>query len=102
MLGVMRRTLAGDALSPASPDRFAACMLATTTGDKRLSARAPAGWRTGDKTGTGPRNATNDIAVLYPPRRAPILMTAFYIDSPAPLDDQQAVLADVGRLEALL
>lgn len=101
MLRVMQRTLTGDALSRPSRDRLATWMLATTTGDKRLSAGAPAGWRTGDKTGTGPRNATNDIAVFYPPRRAPILITAFYVDSPAALDDRQAVLAEVGRLSAL-
>lgn len=101
MLRVMQRTLTGDALSRLSRDRLAAWMLATTTGDKRLSAGAPAGWRTGDKTGTGARNATNDIAIFYPNRRAPILITAFHIDSPASLDAREALLADVGRLAAL-
>lgn len=98
MAQLMRRMLAGAMLKPTSRGLLATWLIATKTGDKRLRAGTPAGWRSGDKTGTGPRNATNDVAVFFPPRRAPIVVAAFYIDSPASLEDRQSVLAAVGRL----
>ena len=54
----------------------------------------------GDKTGSGSNNATNDIAVFWPPNRAPILVTAYYVDAHASEDDRNAALAEVGRIAA--
>lgn len=98
MAQLMRRLLAGNALSPESRNQLALWLSETRTGDKRLRAATPGGWMAGDKTGTGPRNATNDVAVFYPPSRWPLIVTAFYIDSPATLEERQTVLAEVGRL----
>ncbi|GJG87480.1 beta-lactamase [Gemmatimonadetes bacterium T265] len=100
MLGLVRATVLGTALSSASREQLTAWMVATTTGGRRLRAGVPDGWRVGDKTGTGPdpRHATNDVAVIWPPRRAPIVVTAYYVDGPAPDDVRDAVLAEVGRL----
>jgi beta-lactamase class A len=46
------------------------------------------------------QGATNDLGILYPPGRAPILVTAFYCGSPAPPAEREAVLAAVGSLVA--
>ena len=56
----------------------------------------------GDKTGAGAHNATNDIAVLWPPARPPIIVTAYYTDAQASDDERSAVLAEVGRLASAL
>lgn len=101
MLGLMRRIVLGDALSPASRGQLAAWLLDCRTGDDRLRAGVPAGWRVGDKTGTGEHNATNDVAVLWPPGRAPILVAAYYAESAASAAARNAVLAEVGRLAAV-
>lgn len=98
MLGVLRETVLGAALSSPSRARLAAWLVASKTGDKRLRAGVPAGWTVGDKTGTGERNATNDIGVLWPPGRRPILVTAYYAEARASADERNAVLAEVGRL----
>ncbi len=45
-----------------------------TTGDSLVRAAAPAGWVVGDKTGSGGYGTRNDIAVLWPPRRAPVVL----------------------------
>jgi beta-lactamase class A len=47
-----------------------AWLVANKTGDKRLRAGVPKGWRIGEKTGTGNNNATNDVGVIWPPGRA--------------------------------
>jgi beta-lactamase class A len=99
---LLRQLSTGGALSPASRDRFNRWMVANTTGDKRLRAGVPAGWTVGDKTGTGPRNATNDVAIIWPAGdRAPIFVSALYVDAPeGAMADREKVLAEVGRIAA--
>jgi beta-lactamase class A len=98
MLHTLRRLVLGDALSDASRRRLTAWLAATTTGDARLRAGFPKGWRVGDKTGTGPRGATNDIAVAWPPGGDPVVVTAYYSGSNAPIEAREAVLAGVARI----
>jgi beta-lactamase class A len=102
MLGLLRTTVLGAALSAPSRGQLAAWLVANKTGDKRLRAGVPGGWRVGDKTGTGENNATNDVAVLWPPEgRAPIVVAAYHAESRgASADERNAVLAEVGRLAA--
>jgi beta-lactamase class A len=100
MLGLLRDTVLGTALSPSSRAQMAAWLVANKTGDKRLRAGVPAGWRVGDRTGTGGNNATNDVAVLWPPGRVPIVVAAYYAEARASEDERNAVLAEVGRLAA--
>ncbi|MGJ7906433.1 class A beta-lactamase [Actinopolyspora sp. H202] len=45
-----------------------------TTGDELIRAGAPDGWRVGDKSGAADYGTRNDIAVLWPPERAPIVL----------------------------
>ena len=98
----LRRILLGDALSPASRDQLTAWMLANRTGDKRLRAGLPGDWRVADKTGSGGHAATNDIALLWPPGRGPIVATVYYAESPAGDEARNGVIAEVGRLAATL
>lgn len=58
-------------------------LLGNTTGDARIRAGVPPGWRVGDKTGTGDYGSTNDIAVLWPPGRAPVTL-AIYLTGTRP------------------
>lgn len=101
MLHSLRALLLGDALSTASRARLADWLVASTTGGKRLRAGLPADWRAGDKTGTGLRGATNDVAVLWPPGRGPLLVAAYY-DAPDEMEAElrDGVLAEVGRIVA--
>jgi beta-lactamase class A len=79
----------------------------TDTGAHRLRAGLPAGWRSGNKTGTGRAEGTtnkcNDVAITFPPGRAPIVIAA-YFDSgeyTAQIERRhEAVLAEVGRIAA--
>jgi beta-lactamase class A len=98
MLETLRKLFLGDALSAASREQLIAWMVDCKTGDKRLRAGVPAGWRVGDKTGTGEHNATNDVGIIWPPGRAPILVTAYYVDAQASADDRSTVIAEGGRL----
>ena len=65
-------------------------VLASITGAKRLRAGIPASWRIGDKTGTGENGATNDIAIVWPPNGAPILVVVYLADSAASSEDRDS------------
>jgi len=94
----VRKYVLGDALSRESRERLAAWLIANTTGGKRLRAGLPSGWRVGDKTGTGDHGATNDIAVIWPPDRGPLVIAAYFAESSADDEARGAVLAAVARL----
>jgi beta-lactamase class A len=98
MLGTMQRLLVGDALSAPSRERLIGWLLASKTGAPRLKAGLPADWRVGDKTGGGNNGTANDIAIAWPPGRAPILIAAYYTGSAIPDDARNAVIADAARL----
>lgn len=98
MLASMQTLLIGEALSSASKKQLTQWLVGNKTGDTRLRAGLPQGWRAGDKTGTGERGSTNDIAIVWPPNRAPILIAAYLTETPAPPEQRNATLADVGRV----
>jgi beta-lactamase class A len=49
-------------------------LVGNTTGGPYIRAAVPRGWRVGDKTGNGGYGTRNDIAVLWPPTGAPIVL----------------------------
>ncbi|WP_406688104.1 class A beta-lactamase [Rossellomorea vietnamensis] len=49
-------------------------MKRNTTGDELIRAAVPKGWVVGDKTGAGGYGTRNDIAVVWPPNRDPIII----------------------------
>ena len=100
MLQNMRKILLGDTLSGASKSRLQGWLIANKTGGKKLRAGLPQGWSVGDKTGGGEHGSNNDIAIITPPQRAPLLVTAYFTESAASLNERDAVLADVGRIIA--
>lgn len=95
----MRTLLLGTALAPGSRALLEGWMEAGTTGNARIRAGVPKGWTVGDKTGTA-LAAANDVAILRPPGRAPILVAAFY-DGPEATDTlRDTVLREVGTVAA--
>ncbi len=98
MTANLRSLLIGDALSASSRARLTAWLLANKTGDTRLRARLPAGWRVGDKTGLGANGTNNDVGVFWPPGRAPIVVSAYLTETAAvPSTQRDAAIAAVGH-----
>jgi beta-lactamase class A len=91
--------LLGTKLSKASRDLLQGWLIACETGTTCIRAGIPATWRAGDKTGSGERGTRNDVAVLWPPNRAPIFVAAYLTGATKLTGDQRsAALADVGRI----
>jgi beta-lactamase class A len=101
MLADVHKLLLADALSDASRKRLTDWLLANQTGGDSLRAGLPSDWREGDKTGSGD-TATNDVAILWPPQRKPVLVAAYYENAKATGKDRHAMLMEVGRIVAAM
>jgi len=97
MVHTLRRVMLGDALSAAGRAQLVQWMAANAVGARRLRAGLPAGWRVADKTGTGRLGSTNDVGVLWPPQRAPLVVAAYLTGTQASGDAREAALAGVAR-----
>ncbi|MDB5591567.1 class A beta-lactamase [Enterovirga sp.] len=99
MLAAMRRLLVDDALSGPSRALLQDWLVASVTGDARIRAGAPGGWRIGDKTGTGLRGAASDVAILWPkPGRPPLLLAVYLDGSSQPTSGLNAAIRDAARI----
>ncbi|MGJ7525002.1 class A beta-lactamase [Variovorax sp. GB1P17] len=82
MADSVQRLVLGDALGAAQREQLQTWLLGNTTGKERFLAGVPAGWKVGDKTGSGDYGTTNDIGVLWPPAGAAPLVIAVYLTFP--------------------
>jgi beta-lactamase class A len=100
MVALMRRVLCGDTLSLSNCELLLSWLRACETGKERLRAGLPKDWSVGDKTGSGERGAANDVAIAFPPSRAPILIASYLSDGNSRLPALAAAHADIGRVVA--
>ncbi|WP_422754139.1 class A beta-lactamase [Micromonospora sp. WMMD708] len=70
----LRAYAVGDTLEPGDRAVLTGWLRGNTTGDELIRAGVPDGWIVGDKTGAGGYGTRNDIAVLWPPNRPPIVL----------------------------
>jgi beta-lactamase class A len=100
MLGNLRELLLGERLSSPSRAQLLAWLAANQTGGERIRAKLPKDWGVGDKTGTGDHGTANDIAILWPPGREPVLVTVYLTGTNGDVARCNAAIANVGALVA--
>jgi beta-lactamase class A len=98
MCADMQRLLLSDVLSESSRQQLEEWLQHNETGALMIRAALPKTWSVGDKTGRCANGATNDIAILRPAGRAPILIAIYCIGSTAPADDRAAAIAETARV----
>ncbi|EJR91131.1 beta-lactamase [Bacillus cereus VD200] len=64
----------GDVLPTEKRNLLIDWMKRNTTGDKLIRAGVPKGWEVADKTGAASYGTRNDIAVIWPPNKKPIVL----------------------------
>jgi beta-lactamase class A len=102
MVLTMHKLLIGSVLSSDSRSRLLGWLRGCSTGAEKLRAGLPAEWQVGDKTGSGSHGETNDVAIIWPPGRKPLLVTSYLAASNGDASQRSAVLAAVGILSATL
>lgn len=101
MANTLQRVILGDALSSSSRGRLTNWMTESKdAAARRLRVGLPEGWRIANKPGTWDGISTNDIGVIFPPGRDPIVVAAYLGEAPASTKEQEAILADVARIVA--
>ncbi len=100
-LGTDYRTIVlGDAL-PGTARAFLRDLLErNTTGAERIRAGLPRGWTVADKTGTGSYGTVNDIAVVWPPGAAPLVVAIMSSKAARDARHDQALLAEAAAYVA--
>lgn len=90
----------GTVLAPPQRERLRRWLDGNTTGAAKIRAGVPGDWLVGDKTGSGDYGATNDLALLRPPGRSPIIVAAYFTQQDKDAPSRNDVLASVGRIVA--
>lgn len=100
MVRTMQRIVLGDALSAAGRVQINQWLLGSKTGAKKVRAGVPAQWPVGDKSGGGQNGTNNDIAVLWPPGRSPVLVAAYLTQTTRDAAARDQALARAGAQAA--
>jgi beta-lactamase class A len=91
-----QKIVLGDALPP-DKRAFLRDLLernATGAGAQRIRAGIPQGWTMADKTGTGDYGTLNDIAVVWPPQSAPLVIAIMSSKATKDAEYDQALIAE--------
>jgi len=100
MLADMARILNGDVLSRSSRRQLEDWLQRNKTGAAMIRAGVATDWIIGDKTGRVANGATNDIAIMRPPDRAPVLLAVYSVGSTASANDRAAAIAEAAKIVA--
>ncbi|WP_432421157.1 class A beta-lactamase [Nocardia cyriacigeorgica] len=93
-----RDLVVGDVLAEPERDLLTSWLVANTTGDTRIRAGLPDDWKVGDKTGTPAYGSALDVAVAWPPGRAPIVIAVLSGKSTPDATPDSALLAEATRV----
>jgi beta-lactamase class A len=100
MAANIRALVLGDALSGPSREQLKRWLIASRTGDTALRAGVPAGWTVGDKTGSGERSTRNDVGVIWPPGREPVVVSVYLTEAKVPVEQRNGAIAAVAKAVA--
>jgi beta-lactamase class A len=73
-------------------------MKQNTTGDTKIRAGVPKGWVVADKTGSGSYGISNDLGIIWPPNRPPIILVIYSVQNDKNATHHDEILAVVTRL----
>ncbi|MGW7463473.1 class A beta-lactamase [Streptomyces xantholiticus] len=97
----LRAFVLGDALGRDERAQLTKWLRTNTTGNELIRAGVPKGWVVGDKTGTGSGyGARNDIAVVWPPDSAPIVMAIMSNRGDKDADHDNKLIAEAAGVVA--
>jgi beta-lactamase class A len=86
------------ALTPANRALLTRWLIRDTTGAGRIRAGVPRGWTVADKTGTGGYGTDNDVAVLWPPGRPPVVLAVMSRRAAPDAQPSNALIAEATRI----
>jgi beta-lactamase class A len=88
----------GDTLPASHREQLNDWLRGNTTGAKRIRAAIPARWQVGDKTGSGDYGTANDLAVLWPPGRKPIVLAIYHTQKEADAKSRDEIISGAAQI----
>ncbi|WP_129789966.1 class A beta-lactamase [Promicromonospora panici] len=85
----------GDVLDDEVRATFVEALRGSVTGMETIRAGVPEGWVVGDKTGTSGRGGRNDIGIVWPPGREPVVLAVLTQTKDPEAEPDDALLAEV-------
>ncbi|SWX99379.1 Beta-lactamase [Klebsiella pneumoniae] len=98
MAQTLRNLTLGKALGDSQRAQLVTWMKGNTTGAASIQAGLPASWVVGDKTGSGGYGTTNDIAVIWPKDRAPLILVTYFTQPQPKAESRRDVLASAAKI----
>ncbi|WP_370582089.1 class A beta-lactamase [Plantibacter sp. VKM Ac-2880] len=92
----LSRLIDSSVLEPADQEMLLSWMSGNATGDTLIRAGAPADWPVADKSG-GAGGIRNDVAIVRPPGREPIILSIFTTTLDPEADYDDALVAAVAK-----
>ena len=89
-----QKIVLGDALPADKRSFLRDLMERNVTGPKRIRSVLPQGWAMANKTGTGDYGTLNDIAILFPPNAAPLVLAIMSSKATKDAEYNEAVIAE--------
>ncbi|HDS8510076.1 class A beta-lactamase, partial [Escherichia coli] len=100
MAQTLRQLTLGHALGETQRAQLVTWLKGNTTGAASIRAGLPTSWTVGDKTGSGDYGTTNDIAVIWPQGRAPLVLVTYFTQPQQNAESRRDVLASAARIIA--
>ena len=87
-----------DALALPQRKQLQTWLKSNVTGNYRIRAGLPKAWIVGNKTGTGDYGTTNDIGIIWPPKRSPIVVAIYFTQNKKNAVKREDIIASVTHL----
>jgi beta-lactamase class A len=97
MAATLKTLLLDNVLEPAYRAQLKDWLIADEVGGPLLRAGVPASWIVADRTGAGGFGTRGIIAVMWPPKREPVVAAIYLTGTKASMDDRNRAIADIGR-----
>ncbi len=98
MAQTLRNLTLGKALGETQRAQLVTWLKGNTTGAASIKAGLPTSWTVGDKTGSGDYGTTNDIAVIWPENRAPLILVTYFTQPQQKAESRRDVLASAAKI----
>ncbi|WP_378740670.1 class A beta-lactamase [Nocardia brasiliensis] len=92
-----RTLVLGDTLAEPEREQLKQWLIANTTGGKRIRAGLPTDWTIGDKTGSPAYGSALDVAIAWPPGRAPLVIAVLTTKFEQDAEPDNALVAEAAR-----
>lgn len=98
MAEILRKLTLGNALAEPQRAQLVEWLKGNTTGAARIRAGLPNSWIVGDKTGSGDYGTTNDIAVIWPDKHAPLILVIYFTQPQQQAKARNEVVAAAAKI----